>query len=296
MTLGWLWRFDWKPELRDLVLAEADALDAGEAVAPGLFVGETPLEPGRAAFVVGGGHVLDSGAPESLTLPEGQARVHVVKGPWRPSGTQGELVARLPGPVLPGPRSARLRLYATGSASWLVDGAESPHFVPPELPFRTSTSLPSQLARAVVNLVAKPGDVVLDPVCGTGVLLVEAGRIGCALLGGDLNRKALWWAGKNLAARGREADLQRWDARDPSHYALADALVADLPYGRRLDASDLEPFARALPLLARRWALVAHVDLSDALRAAGHPPRLALSVPKPTFTRYVLVGQSPGPE
>ena len=70
----------------------------------------------------------------------------------------------------------------------------------------------------------------------------------------------------------------------------ADALVGDLPYGRRLEPSALASFAEALPKRARRWALVAHVDLTGPLTAAGHPPRQVLEVPKPTFIRYVMVG------
>ena len=76
-TRSWLWRFDWGSPLRDLVLAEAAALEVGAQVAPALFAGQTPFVPGLAAYAVAGGRVLGRGRPETLTLPDGCRQVHV---------------------------------------------------------------------------------------------------------------------------------------------------------------------------------------------------------------------------
>lgn len=285
-----LWRVDWQPRLRAIVEAEARALGAGPRVAPGLFLSELPYPQGRIAFGLGGGPLLASGPPETLQTPPGEA-VHVVKAACKQSGSPLEFLARLPARPPFANRGARLELYCPEGDWYLVEHVPEAAYVAPELPRRTSTSLPSQLARAIVNLVARPGDRVLDPVCGTGVLLVEAAQIGCQIEGSDLTWKAVRWARENLGALELEGTIRNADALtletpDP----LADVLVGDLPYGRRLEASDLSPFLERLPKLARRWALVSHVDLSADLASAGHPAHAHLEVPKPTFVRHVFLG------
>lgn len=285
-----LWRVDWQPRLQAIATAEARALGAGELVAPGLFLSEVPYPQGRIAYGIGGGRILAQGAPETFQTPPGEP-VHVVKAPCKQSGSPLEFLARLPGRPSFANRGARLELYCPEGDWYLVEHVPAAAYVPPELPRRTSTSLPSRLARAVVNLVARPAERVLDPLCGTGVLLVEAAQVGCEVEGSDLTWKAVRWGRENLAALELPGQLRRADAltltpQDP----LPEALVADLPYGRRLEPVDLAPFLERLPRLARRWALVAHADLSEALRAAGHEVRGHVVVPKSTFARHVFVG------
>lgn len=288
-----LWRLDRTPRRSELVRAEARALGLGDEVAPGLYLARRAYVPGRAAFGCGGGTLLGSGPPEAIALPAGGRRVHVVRGPWKVPGNPAELLRRLGSEVRPAPRGCPLELYAAPGRWFLVRAASpaAPAYAPPRLLHRTSSSLEGRVARAVVNLVARPGERVIDPVCGTGVLLVEAARIGCRAQGSDLNAKACHAARANLAALGLKAEVRVRDA-----LALApeeppcDALVGDLPYGLRLEAGSLEAFARALPRLAGRWALVAHRDLSEAFAAAGHPLRAVVPVPKPTFVRYVHLG------
>ncbi|MFQ6077015.1 MAG: DNA methyltransferase, partial [Candidatus Bathyarchaeia archaeon] len=58
---------------------------------------------------------------------------------------------------------------------------------PRRRPFFHPSSLMPKLARCMVNL-ARPrrGDSVLDPFCGTGSLLIEAGLMGMKALGSDI--------------------------------------------------------------------------------------------------------------
>jgi len=285
-----LWRFDGSPELRPLVEREAEALSAGALVAPGLFLGEAPYARGRGAFALGGGSLLARGPPGPLPLPAGTTAVHVARGPFKTPGKPEELLAELGEGLERAPRGAAIELYATPQRWFLVRSPPgSPAFESPELPWRTSTTLSSRLARAIVNLVARPGETVVDPLCGVGVLLVEAARIGCATQGGDLKTKACGSARQNLEAAGFPHAIVRRDALEPSSEE-ADALVSDLPYGIRLAPHDLGLFVRTLPARARRWALVANVDLTPLLAEAGHAPRFTLRVPKPTLTRFVHVG------
>jgi len=288
-----LWRFDLDPERLALSRAEAAALGARHEVAPGLYREAAPYPAGRAAYGVGGGELLGAGQPAALgeLLPAGTP-VHVLRAPWKVAGNPLELLEQIPGGYRIGPRKCGHVLYATEGAWYLVREAQPTRFESPELPHRTSTSTSSQLARAVVNLVARPGERLLDPLCGSGVILVEGARVGCEVTGSDRNAKLVWWSRRNLRAVGLSGEVSEEDlfAREPGGH---DALVADLPYGRRLEPADLAPYATALPRLARRWALIVHHDLRPALAAAGHPPRLTLEVPKPTFVRYVHVGGEP---
>jgi len=54
-------------------------------------------------------------------------------------------------------------------------------------PFFSPISLHPKLARALVNLSAiKKGETILDPFCGTGGILIEAGLIGARVIGSDI--------------------------------------------------------------------------------------------------------------
>ncbi|MCO5169248.1 MAG: methyltransferase domain-containing protein [Planctomycetes bacterium] len=304
MTPGegrWLLRVDWTEATRALAAAEALALGARPGPAPGLFWADAP--PTSGAFLLGAGEVVAAGPPGGPVTPlvEDAQAVQVPRGPWKVHGSPLDLLATLGWRAryelssrTPTPGRPAFVLYPTLAGWWLVRTTGAPRWTEPALVRRTSTSLPSRLARAVVHLVARPGDRVVDPVCGTGVLLVEAARAGCRAVGGDLSPKAAAWARQNLRALGLEAAVEVRDALSRRDGPF-DAVVGDLPYGLRLAPRDLEPFARALPRLGRRWALVANVDLSAALARHARAPRLVLQVPKSTFSRYVHVGEEPTP-
>lgn len=292
-----LLRVDWHEPTQALATAEAQALGGRPGPGPGLFWFDALPPAGRAAFVLVGGEVVASGPPGGPVTPlvPEAAEVQVPKGPWRPPGpTPLDSLAQLgwrarylpsnhPGPAF--------TLYPTLAGWWLVRSPGSLRWTEPALLHRTSTSLPSRLARAVVNLVARPGDRVADPVCGTGVLLVEAARLGCSVRGGDTSAKAVWWARHNLAALGLAGEVEVRDALAGGEGDVAfDAAVGDLPYGMGLVAQELGPFAAALARLGRRWAFVAPADLRAELEPRGVRVRQVIEVPKLTFTRYVHVG------
>jgi len=104
---------------------------------------------------------------------------------------------------------------------------------PQRRPFFHPTALSAKLARCMVNL-AKPktGELVLDPFCGTASLLVEAGLIGCRVLGFDAQRRMIKGSMRNLAYYGVKsegmivADARRLPIKE------VDCIVTDPPYGR----------------------------------------------------------------
>ena len=59
--------------------------------------------------------------------------------------------------------------------------------------------LPPKLAQIMINLAApSKGDIVLDPFCGTGVILQEASLMGYSVYGTDLSEKMVRYSRDNL--------------------------------------------------------------------------------------------------
>jgi len=95
------------------------------------------------------------------------------------------------------------------------------------------TAMPSKLARAMVNLAQpRKGELVLDPFCGTGGMLVEAGLMGCRVLGFDAKPHMLRGGLKNILHYGIKLEgVVIADARYPP-VTEVDCIVTDPPYGR----------------------------------------------------------------
>lgn len=107
---------------------------------------------------------------------------------------------------------------------------------PPERPFRQPGTLQPQLARALVNLSGiDPGERFLDPMCGPGAMLVEAGLLEAQPLGIDHQARMVRGAIDNYRALGPETPAV--EAIQASAHALpvhrADAAAFDAPYGRQ---------------------------------------------------------------
>jgi tRNA G10 N-methylase Trm11 len=157
-------------------------------------------------------------------------------------------------------------------------------------PYRTSSSLPSRLARAVVNLVASPAGSLLDPFCGTGSLLLEAAALGLTTYGLDHNPRMVGMSRRNLAHFGYPARVDLGDALHCTQ--TADALLTDLPYGRLLevDYAAVQPVLEHLVSLAPRAVYLAGQDLTATLQHAGYARVRPLTVRKHhTFSRFVHV-------
>lgn len=106
--------------------------------------------------------------------------------------------------------------------------SRKPHYKP----FFYPGVLMPRVARALVN-ISKPKECLLDPFCGTGGILVEAGLLGINVIGGDFQRKLLLGSKMNLDHYNIDHTLMYQDA---CRMALKDksmeAVVTDPPYGR----------------------------------------------------------------
>jgi tRNA (guanine10-N2)-dimethyltransferase len=149
---------------------------------------------------------------------------------------------------------------------------------PTDRPFFQPGSMDPMLARAVVDIAgAREGATVLDPMCGTGGLLAEAGLVGARVVGTDAQRKMVRGTRRNL-----EAALDGWwsvaraDAtRLPLADDAADAAVFDVPYERQSAVAGDSLSALVAGALAEtrrvadRAVVVGDRDWSDAARDAG---------------------------
>lgn len=186
--------------------------------------------------------------------------------------------------------------------SWLAVETERSYGerAPTDKPFFQPGSMDPMLARAIVNIAgARPGATLLDPMCGTGGVLVEGGLVGARALGTDAQRKMVAGATENLS---------RYLPRDQFHVARSDAtrlplpddsvegVVFDAPYGRqsKIEAADLRSLVSGALAEARRVApravVVADRRWNDVAEDAGWTVEAtAERRVHRSLTRYVLV-------
>ncbi|WP_290814538.1 methyltransferase domain-containing protein [Halovivax sp.] len=188
---------------------------------------------------------------------------------------------------------------------------------PTAKPFFQPGSMDPLLARAVANVAgARPGATVLDPMCGTGGVLVEAGLVGADVVGTDAQSKMVRGARENLVhflggeggppervaerpgpATPGSFDVVRADATAlPLADGAVDGVVFDAPYGRqsKIETHDLEDLVAGALAESRRVAdravIVADRSWAGRARAAGWT--IEASVERRvhrSLTRYVLV-------
>jgi 23S rRNA G2445 N2-methylase RlmL len=138
-------------------------------------------------------------------------------------------------------------------------------------------SLRPTLAAALVRLVgARPGDVVLDPMCGAGTLLAEQlvaaekfRGVSVQAWGGDLDFAAVRAASANLRRLGG-AGLARWDAqRLPLPEGSVDCVLCNPPFGKQLASPE-----EVAPLYRR-----AVREMDRVLRPGGRAVLIVSDVP-----------------
>lgn len=120
--------------------------------------------------------------------------------------------------------------------------------------FQPRAALKPNVAYALLRLahLDTPPDTLLDPFCGSGTILWEAGALwpGARLLGNDWNEETLAGARENAKAQNmtdrvtlHEADV--WHLADTLGDTTADLIVTNPPFGVRLGSSmDFRPFYR----------------------------------------------------
>jgi len=121
-------------------------------------------------------------------------------------------------------------------------------------------------------------DLVLDPFCGAGTILVERAHLGryARLLGSDRDAAALAAARVNVGARYKPIQLENWDASAlPLGDTSVDKIITNLPWGlrygthgenRKLYPLWFREFARVLKsggmmvMLTSEWRLMRELE------------------------------------
>jgi tRNA (guanine10-N2)-dimethyltransferase len=114
-----------------------------------------------------------------------------------------------------------------------VDKKHFYNLKPHKRPFFYPGSMSPKLARCMVNLTGvKAGDLVLDPFCGTGGILIEAGIMGARVIGVDIDERMVEGTIKNLSYCGvNDYEIFQGDARDIKLPYRVNAIATDPPYG-----------------------------------------------------------------
>jgi tRNA (guanine10-N2)-dimethyltransferase len=148
---------------------------------------------------------------------------------------------------------------------------------PTDKPFFQPGSMDPMDARALANIAgAGPETRLLDPMCGTGGILVEAGLAGGEVVGVDAQEKMARGARKNLDHYLDDGEVVRSDAtRLPFADDSFDGVVFDAPYGRqsKIESVSLDELVGDALAEVRRVApkavLVADRPWNDAAEDAG---------------------------
>jgi tRNA (guanine6-N2)-methyltransferase len=102
---------------------------------------------------------------------------------------------------------------------------------------RPASLRPSVAAAMAWLSEPRDDDIVLDPLCGAGTILIERAQLGryAQLLGGDNDHEALAAARTNVGPRYKPIEIRAWDAvAMPLDAASVSAIITNLPWGRRV--------------------------------------------------------------
>jgi tRNA (guanine6-N2)-methyltransferase len=123
-----------------------------------------------------------------------------------------------------------------------------------KLEHRAASLRPTVAAAMVRAAAVKPGQVVVDPMCGVGTILAEASAYAdrfrgqpLRLMGGDLEFAAVRAGSLNLRRLGAPF-VARWDARRlPLAGGVVDQIVSNPPFGKQMSSpGEIGPLYRAM--------------------------------------------------
>ncbi|MFY1691151.1 TRM11 family SAM-dependent methyltransferase [Plantactinospora sp. WMMB782] len=130
-----------------------------------------------------------------------------------------------------------------------------------------SGALRPTVAAQMVLLAGQPDGVLLDPCCGSGTILSEAGATGWRqVMGGDIDPAAVEIARSNApTADVRQHDVRHLDLPD----AAVAAVVSNLPFGRQFDVEGS----------MSAWLTAALAEMARVTRPGGRVVLLAPDIP-----------------
>lgn len=291
----------------ELIAAECENLTGGKPESDGVAICQRIDLIPRAAFVQRGLRLIARAETlEALvtivkeqTFPAENFRVELMRTGRAPLPTRQEIILAIANALQTYPKlkAPQHRFLLLGRADGLYFGeilSESQHDYQRHAhkPFHTSSALPAQLARGMVNLASPPARTILDPCCGTGSILLEALALGLETYGYDYNWRMVNMARRNLAHFGYNGPVQYGDARQIQQ--LAEAVVTDLPYGHMhaMDNDMVRAILAHCASLAPLGVFAAGTDISSWLKEAGYTEIEVFRVKKRSqFVRYIHRGR-----
>jgi tRNA (guanine6-N2)-methyltransferase len=163
---------------------------------------------------------------------------------------------------------------------------------------RTAALRPSVAAAMVRLTKPREDDVFLDPMCGSGTILLERAQAGRyeLLIGGDKDPEAVAATLANFGPRHQPRQIERMDATDlPFRLASVTAMATNLPWGRQISEQAALPelyagvLREAVRVLVPGSRLVLLTSEWDLLRKAmTERPELKL---EQTLTNVVILGR-----
>ena len=269
----------------ELVSAECEALTGSKPARDGITTCREIEAIWRGAYVLRGVHLLASAGTldalvneiSSLAIPADDFRIEVAQLKQGERISERQTILALADVLHGNPNldAPRHRFVALNREDGLYFGevvVESDHSYKRHAskPYHMSSSLSSQMARALVNLAAPSTATLLDPCCGTGSILLEAKLLGLTAYGCDINPRMVGMSRKNLAYFGYTAQVQLLEARDCQQQA--DAVVTDLPYGRFqiMEESNIRGILEQCTHLAPESIFVAGENLTHWMEDSGY--------------------------
>jgi len=174
---------------------------------------------------------------------------------------------------------------------------------PDRKPFFRPGALLPRLARALVNSTGIKDGLLLDPMCGTGTILIEAGLMGINFCGIEAFPKVAYGCAANLRHYSLALNLLLGDVRRLSFVDSSfDAVVTDYPYLRssrsfgeleELYEKSIFEIGRVLKP-GKKAVLVSNRDLEDFLDGFGLEAKLIQRVHKNLYRRIYLIKKSNG--
>ena len=162
-------------------------------------------------------------------------------------------------------------LIFTDSQNYLGYSTRLPVQKRPKKIVKSHSELPWRLSRAMVNLAGfNESEVLCDPFCGAGTVLLEAESMGIKSIGIDFDKKMCEIAKKNLAANGYNSKVINSSYEHIQKIKdRIDGIVTDLPYG--ISSKSSEPpkklvcdFVSILPN-KMKLALMCKKELADQI-------------------------------
>ena len=101
-------------------------------------------------------------------------------------------------------------------------------------------SLRPSLANILIRLSGlKKEHVFLDPMCGSGMIAIEAKKITEKCIAGDKEEKTLEIAKQNASKAGAEIEFHGWDARKTGlEKGSVDRIICNLPFGKQIELDE----------------------------------------------------------